>query len=175
LIEDDAGEVMEGDVDGVIFCGVDASGWVDQLGNGFSFNEFEELFGFAGFPLSLAPTGRALVGVKDTNSQLGGTMTVNAFAGIAADLARPGDADGPEFDPVNTMFGKRRVGGVREPRQRCGCSSDGSATQEGAAVYGALDHGALDHGALDHGALEHGALEHGAAAHLAPDDLRESR
>ena len=116
LIEDDAGEVMEGNVDGVVFFGADASGRVDQLGNGLAFDEFEKLFGFAGLPLSLAPTGRALVGVEDADSQLGGAVTVNASAGIAADLARPGDADGPEFDPVNAVPGERRVGGAGEPR-----------------------------------------------------------
>ena len=140
LIEDHASEVMKGDVDGVIFCGADASRRVDQVGDGFAFNKFQELLGFASLPLGLPPTGRAVVGMKDTNAQPCGAVTVDAFAGVAADLARPGDADGPKFNPVNAMLGKRRPGGVRQPRQRCGCGSDGSVTQEGAAVYGSLDH-----------------------------------
>lgn len=128
LIEDDPGEVMKGDVDRVIICGTDASGRVNQVGDRFAFNKFEELLGFSGLPLCLAPTGRAVVGVKDTNAQFGGAMTVNTPARIAADLARPRYSDGPEFDPVNAMFGKWRVDGVREPRQCCGCSSDDSVT-----------------------------------------------
>ena len=106
-IQDDAGEVMEGDVEGVIVFGADASGRVDQLGDGSSLDEFEELLGLADCPLGLAPTGRALVGMEDTNSQLGGAVTVDAFAGIAADLARPRDVDRPEFDAINALSGER--------------------------------------------------------------------
>ena len=106
------------------------------------------MFGFAGFSLSFTPTGRAVVGMKDTNAHLGGAVAVNAFAGITADLSRPWDTDGPEFNAVNAMLGKRRVCGVREPRQRCGSGSDGSATQECATVYRSLDHRVI-HFALD--------------------------
>ena len=58
------------------------------------------MFGFAGLSLSLAPTGGAVVGMQDANAQLGGAVAVNASARIAADLARPGDADRPKFNPV---------------------------------------------------------------------------
>ena len=96
----------------------------------------------------MPPTGRAVVGMKETNAQPDGAVAVNAFTGIAADLARPWDTDGPEFNAVNAMLGKRRVCGVRESRQRYSSGSDGSATQECAAVYGSLDHRVI-HFALD--------------------------
>lgn len=115
LIEDDAGEVMEGNVDRVVFFGADTSGRVDQFGDGLALNEFEKLLRFSGLPLSLPPTGRALVGMKDANAQLVWSASVNAFAGIASNLARPRDADGPEFNAFNAVLGERRVGGVREP------------------------------------------------------------
>ena len=140
LIENYASEVMEGNVDRIVLFGADASGWVDQLGNGFSLDEFEKLFGLARLPLGLAPTGRALVGVEGTDSQPGGAMTVDAFAGIAADLARPGDANRAKFDPVDAVPGESRVGGAGKPRSRCRSGSDGRVTQECAAVHGALDH-----------------------------------
>ena len=70
-------------------------------------DQFEELFRFAGFSLSFTPAGRTLVGMKDTNSQPGRAVTVNAFAGIAADMARPRRADGPEFNAVNAMLRER--------------------------------------------------------------------
>lgn len=143
LIEDDSSEIMERNVDGMIRFRADASGWVDQLGDGLALNELKKLFGRAGLPLSLPPTSRALFGMKDADSQSGGAVAVNASAGITADLTRPRDADSPEFDPLYVMPGERRVGGVREPRQRCGCSSGGSATQKCAAVHSALGHGRL--------------------------------
>ena len=132
LIEDDPGEVVEGDVDGVVIIGADAGGGVDQLGDGFAFDELQQLLRLAGFSLGLAPAGRALVGVEDADALLGGAVAVDGSAGIAADLPRPGNADGPKFDAVNAMPGEGRVGGMGQSRQRSGSGSRGGVGQQSA-------------------------------------------
>ena len=98
---------MKRNVDGVIFVGADTGGRVDQLSDRFSFDAFEKLFGFSGLSLGLAPTGCAMVGMKDADSQLGWPVAVNASARIAANLTRPGDADGPKFNAINAMLRER--------------------------------------------------------------------
>ena len=55
---------------------------------------------------------------------------------------RPRNADRPKFDAVNAMPRERRIGGLGEPKQRCG--GDGRATQECAAVHCLLERRSLD-------------------------------
>ena len=113
---------------------------MDQFGDGFAFDEFEELFGRVCLSLSLSPTGRAAIGMKNADSQPGGTIPVNTSARIAADLTRPGHTDGPEFNAFNAVFGERRFCSVGNAGQRCGCANTCGTTQKCTAVHGAFNH-----------------------------------